>query len=55
MVLEGRTTGADGRVVRQRITWTPHPDGSVRQLWQAMDAKGSWGIAFDGQYTKSKP
>jgi hypothetical protein len=54
MVLEGQTTGSDGLVVHQRITWTPNPDGSVRQLWESTDAKGAWSIAFDGEYTRAK-
>jgi hypothetical protein len=52
MVLEGQVTGADAQVTRHRITWTPNPDGSVRQLWESTDAKGKWLIAFDGKYTR---
>lgn len=52
MVLEGQATGADGQVVRHRITWTPNPDGSVRQFWESTNAKGDWRTAFDGRYTK---
>jgi len=52
MVLEGQTTGANAQVVRHRITWTPNPDGSVRQFWESTDAKGDWRTAFDGRYTK---
>jgi hypothetical protein len=52
MVLEGQTVGADALVTKHRITWTPGTDGSVRQLWEATDAKGRWSIAFDGKYTK---
>ena len=51
MVLEGQTHSADAKVVRQRITWTPNPDGSVRQLWESTDAGGEWTTAFDGLYT----
>ena len=51
MVLEGQSVGADGQPIRQRITWTPNADGSVRQHWEAMDAKGQWSTAFDGSYT----
>lgn len=32
MVLEGQTTGSDGKTTKQRITWSPNADGSVRQL-----------------------
>lgn len=52
MVLEGQSTGADMQVTKHRITWTPNADGSVRQLWESTDAKGEWGIAFDGIYTR---
>jgi len=52
MVLEGQTVGPDGRTTRHRITWTPNPDGSVRQLWESTDEKGGWAVAFDGRYTR---
>ncbi len=52
MVLEGRTFDADAQVTRHRITWTPHPDGSVRQFWESTDAKGQWTTAFDGLYKR---
>ncbi|MFM2288428.1 MAG: hypothetical protein RL684_1571 [Pseudomonadota bacterium] len=52
MVMEGQTTGADGKVTRHRITWTPNADGSVRQHWQSTDAQGQWTTAFDGRYTR---
>jgi hypothetical protein len=52
MVLEGETVADDGQVARQRITWTPGEDGSVRQHWQATDAEGRWITVFDGRYTR---
>jgi len=52
MVLEGETTGADGKATRHRITWTPNPDGSVRQLWESTTPTGEWTVAFDGRYTR---
>jgi|KBSSwiStaDraftv2_1062776.scaffolds.fasta_scaffold196570_2 hypothetical protein len=52
MVLEGQTLGADGQTTKQRITWTPNKDGSVRQLWEATNAKGEWAVSFDGLYTR---
>jgi hypothetical protein len=51
MVLEGQTVGEGGLTIQHRITWTPNPDGSVRQFWQSTDAKGQWTTAFDGLYT----
>ena len=52
IVLEGVAPAANGAMAKQRITWTPNPDGSVRQLWETADDKGSWSVAFDGKYTK---
>lgn len=52
MVLEGRAPGADGALQSHRVTWTPDPDGSVRQHWQATDASGAWTTVFDGRYRR---
>ena len=56
MVLEGRQDKPDaatGVAQRERITWTPNADGSVRQLWESSKDEGkSWSIAFDGLYRK---
>lgn len=51
MVLEGETTNTDGTVLKQRITWTPNADGSVRQFWESGDKSGRWTTVFDGLYT----
>ena len=38
-----------------RITWEPHQDGSVRQLWETSADQGkTWAVAFDGLYRKQK-
>jgi hypothetical protein len=52
MVLEGLAPDAKGIMTKQRISWTPGADGSVRQLWETADEKGAWTVAFDGNYTK---
>jgi len=52
MILEGLAPAPNGTMSKQRITWTPNADGSVRQLWEAADAKGAWSVAFDGRYTR---
>lgn len=56
MVLEGRQDLADAKSGvhrRERITWTPYPDGSVRQLWEFSGDEGkSWAVAFDGLYRR---
>lgn len=51
MIMAGTLTGSDGVITKQRITWTPNPDGSVRQLWQTQKPGGPWTTAFDGRYT----
>jgi hypothetical protein len=36
----------------EQLTWTPRPDGSVRQHWQQSTDQGStWLTVFDGIYT----
>lgn len=52
MVLEGRAPGPDGERVEHRITWTPNPDGSVRQHWETRAPGGAWSTAFDGTYRR---
>ena len=60
MVLEGTrpASGADatpGKPLLHRITWTPLPDGAVRQHWQTSRDEGhSWETAFDGLYLRSR-
>jgi hypothetical protein len=54
MILDGpeRKTPR-GPVVRDRITWTPLPDGRVRQHWEVSpDAGATWTDAFDGIYAR---
>ena len=54
MVLEGaqdKPDAATGIVQRERITWTPHVDGSVRQHWETSTDDGkTWKTSFDGSY-----
>jgi hypothetical protein len=55
MVLEGRQDlpAADGVHARDRITWTPNADGSVRQRWENSKDEGkTWTVAFDGLYRR---
>jgi hypothetical protein len=42
-----------GQRQADRITWTPLPDGTVRQLWEHTDDGGkTWQTAFDGLYRR---
>ena len=54
LTLEGRWDGKSMILEggKQRITWTPNADGTVRQLWESANAKGEWTVAFDGRYAK---
>ncbi len=52
MVLRGETQAKAGRQW-ERITWTPMPDGRVRQFWQqSMDGGTTWKPAFEGIYIR---
>lgn len=51
MVLAGDAHDAHGAAVRDRITWTPGDDGTVRQVWeQSKDDGRTWTTVFDGLY-----
>jgi hypothetical protein len=52
MVLAGEHE-VRGRHLIEKISWTPNPDGSVRQHWeQSRDDGKTWTTAFDGLYRK---
>jgi hypothetical protein len=52
MRLEGERPATPKQpAIRHRITWTPLPDGAVRQLWEsAPPGKDDWTVQFDGVY-----
>ncbi|MEO6446903.1 MAG: hypothetical protein ABIZ91_02680 [Gemmatimonadaceae bacterium] len=55
MVLEGPAIAPDGRPLRTRMTFTPLPDGRVRQLWEnSADGGTTSKTAFDGYYSRVK-
>lgn len=52
MVLTGEHK-VRGQSTMEKITWTPNPDGSVRQHWeQSTDGGKNWTDAFDGIYRR---
>ena len=57
MVLSGMSIDAKTHAQRiDRITWTPNPDGTVRQLWdQSPDTGRTWKVLFDGLYAHKMP
>jgi hypothetical protein len=53
MRLEGSGLTAKGPMLN-RITWTPRPDGTVRQFWEiSTDGGKTWQASFDGSYRKA--
>jgi len=55
MVLSGSRPAPAGGTALHRISWTPYPDGSVRQLWEVSQDQGtSWNVLFDGLYSKAE-
>ncbi|MBT8297726.1 MAG: hypothetical protein KJO52_05275 [Maribacter sp.] len=42
----------NGVLNRNRITWTLNNDGTIRQLWEILEAEKVVSTAFDGLYTK---
>lgn len=50
-----RPATAKGPATRHRITWTPLPDGKVRQLWESsLSGKEEWTVQFDGLYVPAR-
>jgi hypothetical protein len=53
MVLANAWKARDGKDMATDLTWTPLPDGKVRQVWrQSSDGGVTWTTTFDGIYTK---
>lgn len=53
--VQSKPDPATGIAQRERITWTPNPDGSVRQLWESSKDEGkTWTVAFDGLYRRAR-
>lgn len=53
MVLEGSIYNFAGAVWNFRGSWTPNPDGSVRQLFEQFNHdSGQWDPWFDGRYVR---
>ncbi len=52
MVLSGESKSTHGRMLN-RITWTPLPDGKVKQEWSISSDEGrTWKTSFVGIYQK---
>lgn len=53
MEMRGDLPDGKGGTQRQRIVWTPHPDGSVLQVWDVSDDDGiTWRNSFSGRYRR---
>ncbi len=45
-------SGTSSTKTIHRLTWSPEPDGSVRQLWESTTDGKTWSVVFDGRYVK---
>ena len=53
MVLMGDRVGSDGKTRRLRVSLTPHPDGTLRQLQERSEDGGqTWAVIFEGRYER---
>jgi len=53
MVLSGPGKDSEGNEIINRVTWTPHPDDTVEQTWEASaDGGQTWSETFAGLYRK---
>jgi len=53
MILEGTGRGPKGEPARSRMTFTPRPDGTIRQHWEnSIDGGATWQTSFDGIYRR---
>jgi hypothetical protein len=52
MRFHGSTTGKDGAVVQQRLTFHPVAVDTVRQVWEQSDDGNTWRVVFDGRYVR---
>jgi len=53
MRLSGES-GPPERRIRNRITWTPGPDDTLRQVWDVSRDGREWRTVFDGTYRRVK-
>lgn len=55
MLLEGPGRSPQGDPARSRMTFTPLPDGAVRQHWEySTDNGATWQTSFDGTYRRKR-
>ncbi len=53
MVLEGDNKNpGQTKTSRNRITWTPQPEGKVKQEWATSDDGKEWKTIFVGIYSR---
>lgn len=54
MRMEGTRKTAAG-ILHDRMTWTPQPDGTVRQVWELRSGENhAWKTVFEGIYHRVK-
>lgn len=52
ILISDEFTNGDGKMFRNRITWTKNSDGTVRQLWEVLQGEEVASTAFDGLYKR---
>ncbi|NER15425.1 hypothetical protein GWK08_18370 [Leptobacterium flavescens] len=52
VMLSDKIPQANGKFTINRVSWTPNPDGTVRQLWETSEDGTNWTVAFDGLYRR---
>ena len=56
MVLVTHSRTGDGRAATVRMTFTPNPDGTVRQFSDySLDAGATWKVRYDYLYSRARP
>lgn len=51
----GEMKSSKGEIYINRVSWTPNPDGTVRQHWEISKNNGdSWETVFDGLYKRKE-
>ena len=53
LTYRGPSLSPSGAVVENRLSFTRHADGSVRQFWETSGDSGkTWRVSFDGKYVR---
>ncbi|HEY6892639.1 MAG TPA: cupin domain-containing protein, partial [Rhodanobacteraceae bacterium] len=54
LTMTGRSAAPAGGAVENRLSFTPNPDGTVRQHWETSSDGKTWTTAFEGRYSRTR-